>query len=1083
MSPTRSEGIFLARNDMDLSRFFFALSQTEFPLLEFLKDWKAKYNFVGSYYINNGNNPTTGEFTDWSVSKPLYDQYIALGNEIGTHSYTHPQRTSDLDANTLRFEFEQSKIEIEAGLGNTVLGTAIPGEDENLFVVDELKKYLDYISGHGFYSSSDRHFNPSIGFLTPDDNLLYYSLNMTPDYVLGDVMKLTPEQSIQFWKDEMASAALGMPKGVIQFLWHDYAVTTALASGNYSVAMIEETLKNAYQKGYEFVSLQDFMNRYRAARSNSLNYFWNDTDTLTVQVTGGGLGQYAMEFANNLSIGSVKDWFAYNNNTIFVPENGGIFEVNFSSEPQSLTRISSLPMRMKLRSTSGDGSNLTFDVYGEGKVEISLNTSNNKKYQVMGVRDFEYVHSDLISIDLPTIGEYRIQILETDNILPITQNVSIAGDWNMSHDFQVSTIDFDGTVESVQITRAPLNGTVNFNGFVGTFTPNSGFSGADSFEFIVIDNLGAQSLPATGTINISQTNSSDGLANYNFLNREFILNGQFDEWEGLESALVDAADATQPLDQLDYREIALAHDDTHFYIRYSSEKAAALNWAHNIYIDTDANPGTGYQYWYVGGDILIQAGKAYKYLGTGADWNWQSLTDSQIATDPAMKQFELSLNRSVIAGSQYIKLVFLADNFAYPGGSTFDFAPDGFTTTGATLDYYFINPNSNFAPVATPDSAVLLKNTSRQFTLDGVDRESSNLTYQISAQPLHGTLEGLPPNVTYTPSPDYLGVDTFTFRVSDGDLVSQAATITIRVIDLPPGNVFSNNGSSVFLDGNLDDWSNLVPLPSDSPEILEQAAGIDWKTAYLANDDSSLFVAIQSGKPISLNWGYMVFIDTDLNASTGFQLSAVPGLGCEYMVQGSALFRYTGTGLDWAWQFVNFNDRGTKDHVFEFRIALSDMGILNLPVQVKMVFYGDNSAFSGGTTLDLYPDAGSSFSPGWTYEIRTPSLQQNVADQPVRIAPAYNHTLRIYERTPMALTSSGVPDDDTLLFKLRFEANPRSTWNLEKSLNLNDWLPINRWTVYGAESNIILTPEHFQSSNGAFFLRGKQSPPIGSTNH
>jgi hypothetical protein len=1080
LSPTRENGLFLARNDMDLSRFFFALNQTEFPLLEFLKDWKAKYNFVGSYYINNGNNPAAGEFTDWSVSKPLYDDYIALGNEIGTHSYTHPQRTADLDANTLRFEFEQSKIEIEAGLGNTVYGTAIPGEDETLFVVDELKKYLDYISGHGFYSQSDRYQNPSIGYLTPADDLLYFSLNMTPDYVLGDVMMLPPEQSIQFWKDEMALAVRGMPKGVLQFLWHDYAVTTAVASGKYSVAMIEETIREAYQRGYEFLTLEDFMFRFRAARNNSVNYFWTDTDSLTVQVNGDGLGQYAMELSENLTIGSVANWYAYDDDTVFVPESGGIFEISMSTSPDAVTRISKLPMRMKLRNTTGDGENLTFDVNGEGVVEVTLNTSLGQKYQVMGIRDFDYTETGLIRMNLQPSGEHRIQIQKTDNILPLVSDITIAGDWEVTLPFDVQARDFDGTVESIIITRQPAHGTIQMSGFSGTYTSQPGFTGVDTFEFVVVDDKGAQSLPALGTATISPTNLSDGLSNYNPMNREFILDGSFDEWESLEPALVDPIDASGTNDQLDFRQISLAHNSEQFLISYVSERPAPLNWAHNIYIDTDANPGTGYQYWYVGADLLIQAGKAYQYLGTGTEWSWQALTTAKIATAADNTRFEISVDMDSIGATDYLQMVFLADNFAY-SGSTFDFAPDGFTTAAEKIEYYFIDPNGNFAPSATPDSAVILKDSARQFALKGVDRESVSLSYSISRQPAHGVLDGLPPDITYTPDPGFIGEDYFEFVVSDGELSSSPARVSIRVVEFPSDGIYSNDGSMVFLDGNMSEWKSLMPLPSDSVESPEPPAGHDWNTAYLAHDTSSLFVAISNNAPITLNWGLMMFIDSDRNPSTGFKLGAAPDYGFDVMVQGSGIFSYTGTGLEWSWNFVAFTDRGVKDNIMEFRIPLTSLGIASIPAQVDILFYADNSAFTGGTFIDLYPDAGSSTGDVWTYEFRNFPASQNTGDIPVQIAPSYNHVLTVYEKSPQALTSSMDDGEEPLVFKLRFEAEPRSKWDLRKSTDLRTWSGIHSWTVYGANAEVILPADFFDDETSHFFLEGAAADDSGPT--
>ena len=92
LQVSRADHVFIARNDMDQAMIADQLPQTEIPLLGIIDQWKRDFNFVGSYYIDIGNNPAAGEYTDWSVSGPLYQEYIAMGNEIATHSWTHPTR-------------------------------------------------------------------------------------------------------------------------------------------------------------------------------------------------------------------------------------------------------------------------------------------------------------------------------------------------------------------------------------------------------------------------------------------------------------------------------------------------------------------------------------------------------------------------------------------------------------------------------------------------------------------------------------------------------------------------------------------------------------------------------------------------------------------------------------------------------------------------------------------------------------------------------------------------------------------------------------------------------------------------------
>lgn len=87
-------------------------------------------------------------------------------------------------------------------------------------------------------------------------------------------------------------------------------------------------------------------------------------------------------------------------------------------------------------------------------------------------------------------------------------------------------------------------------------------------------------------------------------------------------------------------------------------------------------------------------------------------------------------------------------------------------------------------PVANSLSVITLINTSLGIRLSGSDPQGSNLVYTVATSPLHGTLAGSPPNLTYAPDLNFIGNDQFTFKVNDGEFDSPPATVAIRV--LPP---------------------------------------------------------------------------------------------------------------------------------------------------------------------------------------------------------------------------------------------------------------------------------------------------------
>ena len=105
-------------------------------------------------------------------------------------------------------------------------------------------------------------------------------------------------------------------------------------------------------------------------------------------------------------------------------------------------------------------------------------------------------------------------------------------------------------------------------------------------------------------------------------------------------------------------------------------------------------------------------------------------------------------------------------------------------TATVTLD---VGASGNRRPLAINQLASTNEDTSKAITLTGSDPDGNPLTYQIASGPLHGTLTGTAPNLTYRPAPDYPGInfpgtDRFTFTVSDGSLTSAVATVGITVI-------------------------------------------------------------------------------------------------------------------------------------------------------------------------------------------------------------------------------------------------------------------------------------------------------------
>lgn len=295
----RGQAVFAARNDMDQSMFRAPPTDTtepadgvvnvDAPLLEKITAWKQTYDFVGSYYINIGNAPDEGEWTDWTYSGPLYAKYVVLGSEIGTHSTSHPDDTNEYDAEQhptgyqatdgvswsswLKVQFQDSMDEILANVSPTWLnvdstllgsyprGGAVPGMPESLEAAQNILTAgrLDYLTGG--YAGVGAGFPNAIGYLVPPSAALsaasskvYFSPNMYFDFTLiewglpNGQLTAVPEGSTaasghtpipatcsasstvcaeSVWPEQYLELLTHASQPVVVWPWHDYGPTTS----------------------------------------------------------------------------------------------------------------------------------------------------------------------------------------------------------------------------------------------------------------------------------------------------------------------------------------------------------------------------------------------------------------------------------------------------------------------------------------------------------------------------------------------------------------------------------------------------------------------------------------------------------------------------------------------------------------------------------------------------------------------------------------------------------------------------------------------------------------------------------------
>ena len=117
---------------------------------------------------------------------------------------------------------------------------------------------------------------------------------------------------------------------------------------------------------------------------------------------------------------------------------------------------------------------------------------------------------------------------------------------------------------------------------------------------------------------------------------------------------------------------------------------------------------------------------------------------------------------------------------------------------------------ANAVPVCSSFSVTAAEDSSVATTLSCTNLDADPLTYTIVSGPTHGALSGTTPNLTYTPSADYNGPDSFTYKANDGSADSNVATVSITVSPVNDQPVATGGNASTD-----EDTSVIIPVATD----------------------------------------------------------------------------------------------------------------------------------------------------------------------------------------------------------------------------------------------------------------------------
>ncbi|MHB8134650.1 MAG: Ig-like domain-containing protein [Anaerolineaceae bacterium] len=131
-------------------------------------------------------------------------------------------------------------------------------------------------------------------------------------------------------------------------------------------------------------------------------------------------------------------------------------------------------------------------------------------------------------------------------------------------------------------------------------------------------------------------------------------------------------------------------------------------------------------------------------------------------------------------------------NNGYAGSDSFTYTANDSQATSPVATVSINITSGNQPPVANNQSLTTNEDVDKALDLTGSDPEAQQLTYTVLTQPAHGSLIGTAPSLTYHPNANYFGADSFTFKVNDGQVDSNIATISITVTAVNDAPVANN---------------------------------------------------------------------------------------------------------------------------------------------------------------------------------------------------------------------------------------------------------------------------------------------------
>jgi len=466
--------------------------------------------------------------------------------------------------------------------------------------------------------------------------------------------------------------------------------------------------------------------------------------------------------------------------------------------------------------------NISTDIASDGTLDdASLRatlTNNSKNLDMAAVRSNLVAHYSSLGISA-TIPDFETEINQFLKP-PVSQDMSASTAEDTAINITLAGSDPEG--ESLTYTILEVNNaTVTLSGNVANYLPDTNFNGTDTFTYYANDGT-SDSNVATVTMTVSGEDDEPNTNDVSTTTDEDVavaINLTADEYDG--------------------------QNYSFGIIDNPSNGTVSLSGTTATYTPNQDWNGTD-TFTFEATDDRIMFGKrnvatatitvnAINDAPTSSEVSGSSDEDTAIdialsATDVDQDNLTYSIVSDVSNGTTSISgsTLTYTPNENWNGTDTFTYKVNDGTvdsnTSNGTITIASINdiPIANDMTVSTNETRFI----SLDITLDVTDADGDALTYSIESNVSDGTAtlnEGI---VTYVPTTDWNGEDSFTFKANDGIVDSNTATATITV-------------------SAVDD----APVVVDSTFVIDEDQVIDITLTASDVDDEDLFIWAVAADP------------------------------------------------------------------------------------------------------------------------------------------------------------------------------------------------------------------------------------------